>query len=67
MRGEAGLHRRCNPGEGESPRIQLSPCLAERAPHPNPLPVRTGRGSTPAIATIAFPGTRRHRARCSAR
>ncbi|TPQ37059.1 hypothetical protein C2U70_11735 [Bradyrhizobium guangdongense] len=24
LRGEAGLHRRCNPGEGESPRVQLS-------------------------------------------
>ncbi|BAM91277.1 hypothetical protein S58_52980 [Bradyrhizobium oligotrophicum S58] len=37
-RGEAGLHRRCNPGEGDSPRT----VLAERAPHPDPLPVKDG-------------------------
>ncbi|QBP19768.1 hypothetical protein Bdiaspc4_03900 [Bradyrhizobium diazoefficiens] len=52
MRGEAGLHRRCNPGEGEPPRIQLPSFLRKQAPHPNPLsasktrrgPVRTARG-----------------------
>ncbi|QOZ30573.1 hypothetical protein XH92_01640 [Bradyrhizobium sp. CCBAU 53421] len=52
LRGEVGLHRRCNPGEG----VQVSPRseLAETAPHPNPLPARTGRGSITARAsTIA--------------
>src|SRR5665647_3322278 len=32
---------RCAPGEGDSPRVEL----AERAPHPSPLPARAGRGS----------------------
>jgi beta-N-acetylhexosaminidase len=27
VRGEVGLHRRCDPGEGESPRVALSPNL----------------------------------------
>src|SRR5260370_21205035 len=31
------------PGEGDSPRAQS----VDRAPHPSPLPVRTGRGSLP--------------------
>ncbi|QOZ27619.1 hypothetical protein XH93_31415 [Bradyrhizobium sp. CCBAU 51753] len=31
MRGEAGLHRRCNPGEGDSPRVHLSP-VSRRLP-----------------------------------
>ena len=39
LRGEVGLHRRCNPGEGDSPRVEL----VEAAPHPDLLPVRTGR------------------------
>src|SRR5689334_13940804 len=34
--------RSCAAGEGESPRT----VLLEAAPHPNPLPVRTGRGSS---------------------
>ncbi len=38
VRGEAGLHRRCNLGEGDSP----STVLVERAPHPNPLPAKNG-------------------------
>ncbi|QOZ29775.1 hypothetical protein XH93_17735 [Bradyrhizobium sp. CCBAU 51753] len=45
LRGEAGTHRRCVPGEGESPRIRLSDACVETAPHPNPLPARAGRGS----------------------
>src|SRR5580700_3507419 len=36
LRGEVGLQS--NPGEGESPRAELS----ERAPHPDPLPVKDG-------------------------
>jgi hypothetical protein len=28
----------CNPGEGDSPRV----ALADRAPHPNPLPAKGG-------------------------
>ncbi|NEV02212.1 hypothetical protein FNJ47_42405 [Bradyrhizobium sp. UFLA 03-164] len=41
LRGEVGL--RSNPGEG----VQVSTLfsLADRAPHPNPLPARAGRGS----------------------
>ena len=42
LRGEVGL--RSNPGEG----VQVHPLtavLAERAPHPDPLPARAGRGS----------------------
>ncbi|CCD91046.1 hypothetical protein BRAO375_1310069 [Bradyrhizobium sp. ORS 375] len=47
-RGEAGLHRRCNPGEGGYPRT----VLVERAPHPEPLPVKDGeREHTAAGAT----------------
>jgi peptide/nickel transport system ATP-binding protein len=36
LRGEVGL--RSNPGEGDSPGI----ALAERAPHPDPLPAKSG-------------------------
>ncbi|NLS72887.1 hypothetical protein E3H11_29075 [Bradyrhizobium brasilense] len=41
LRGEVGL--RSNPGEG----VQVSTLgsLADKAPHPNPLPARAGRGS----------------------
>ncbi|RTM06523.1 MAG: hypothetical protein EKK33_32490 [Bradyrhizobiaceae bacterium] len=53
MRGEVGLHRRCNPGEGDSPRVNLSTIFAEPAPHPSPLPVRTGRGRRPTESRAA--------------
>ena len=42
LRGEVGLHRRCNPGEGEPPRVRLSTERAEAAPHPDLLPVKNG-------------------------
>ncbi|QOZ71633.1 hypothetical protein WN72_39070 [Bradyrhizobium arachidis] len=48
MRGEVGLHRRCNPGEGVQ--VYRWTLRMEGAPHPNPLPVRTGRGSRGADA-----------------
>ncbi|QOZ28248.1 hypothetical protein XH93_35065 [Bradyrhizobium sp. CCBAU 51753] len=38
LRGEVGSHRRCDPGEGGSPRIDR----VDRAPHPNLLPVKDG-------------------------
>ena len=38
----AGRGRRNAPGEGDSPRARS----VDRAPHPNPLPVSTGRGSS---------------------
>src|ERR1700726_3137152 len=40
--------RSCDPGEGDSPRV----ALVERAPHPDPLPRKAGRGgskSTPRL------------------
>ncbi|GLH75983.1 hypothetical protein SSBR45G_08910 [Bradyrhizobium sp. SSBR45G] len=46
VRGEAGLHRRCNPGEGGSP---LGP-VPVAAPHPNPLPVKNGERERTGIA-----------------
>ncbi|RTE91168.1 hypothetical protein D6B98_21060 [Bradyrhizobium sp. LVM 105] len=42
MRGEVGLHRRCNPGEGDSPRVQLSPS-PRRLPL-TPAPRKRGEG-----------------------
>ncbi|HBY31914.1 MAG: hypothetical protein CFE30_19975 [Bradyrhizobium sp. PARBB1] len=47
VRGEVGSHRRCDPGEGESPRESSLTVISEAAPHPNPLPARAGRGSRP--------------------
>jgi hypothetical protein len=42
LAGEVGL--RSDPGEGVQ--VYTTPsALAERAPHPNPLPARAGRGS----------------------
>jgi len=35
------LHQRCNPGEGESPRVQLAPCLRIEPLTP-PLPAKGG-------------------------
>jgi len=49
LRGEAGLQS--NPGEGESPRVES----AERAPHPDPLPVKDGEREQTAQAAIAPP------------
>src|SRR5438874_4848830 len=42
LRGEVGS--RSDPGEGEPPRGTTITEFLEPAPHPNPLPVRTGRG-----------------------
>ncbi|MGY3131839.1 hypothetical protein ACVWZM_002521 [Bradyrhizobium sp. USDA 4501] len=44
---------RCDPGEG----VQVSPHsqLAEAAPHPNPLPVRTGRGREDCASVVRSP------------
>src|SRR5260370_15966926 len=33
---------RCNPGEGDSPRIKSPTVFAEAAPHPDPLPAKCG-------------------------
>src|SRR5437868_423899 len=41
LRGEVGLHRRCNPGEGDSPRVRMR----GESP-PNPLPVKNGERET---------------------
>src|SRR5260364_215492 len=41
-RGEAGLHRRCNPGEGNSPRTELV--------ESSPLPAHGERGRTARVA-----------------
>ncbi|TFV46652.1 hypothetical protein E4K65_18960 [Bradyrhizobium niftali] len=42
MRGEAGLHRRCNPGEGALRESSLTVC-AEAPPHPDPLSASEAR------------------------
>ena len=39
-------------GERGSLRESLSYELAQAAPHPNPLPVRTGRGSAGSVPTL---------------
>src|SRR5690349_11744410 len=45
LRGEVGLHRQMQSGGGGT---GLTACTTRAsAPHPNPLPARTGRGSAP--------------------
>ncbi|TPQ36596.1 hypothetical protein C2U70_12380 [Bradyrhizobium guangdongense] len=58
MRGEAGLHRRCNPGEGDVPRVQLSP-----SPRGLPLaPTLSARAKLVAAPHPPSPRLRRTRA-----
>jgi len=55
---------RCNPGEGEPPRTQSPSVFADRAPHPDLLPVKDGEKEKkrrfPALPlssrNIIFPG-----------
>jgi peptide/nickel transport system ATP-binding protein len=47
LRGEAGLQS--NPGEGDSPQV----ALAEEAPHPDPLPAKSGEREKTATASAA--------------
>src|ERR1700730_17118523 len=49
----AGRGRRVAPGEGDSPRVEL----VERAPHPNPLPAKSGaREHSAAVETTGASG-----------
>src|ERR1700736_4604049 len=41
LRGEVGLHRRCNPGEGEPPRASMFG-ICGSSPSPTPLPAKSG-------------------------
>ncbi|BAR57559.1 hypothetical protein NK6_4391 [Bradyrhizobium diazoefficiens] len=53
LRGEVGS--RSDPGEGDSPRTSYH-LFRGSSPHPNPLPVRTGRGrrrSRPNLAQLS--------------
>src|SRR5712675_3450928 len=59
----ATSHRRCDPGEGDSPRVSLPAEYAERAPHPSPLPAKErGEGGD---VTAGRGNGRSHRAACS--
>ncbi|OYU58280.1 MAG: hypothetical protein CFE30_31825, partial [Bradyrhizobium sp. PARBB1] len=55
---EVGLHRRCNPGEGDSPRVRLS-VLSSRVPLTPTLSPQAGRGSKRTAPAVSARTSRR--------
>ena len=51
LRGEVGSHRRCDPGEGDSPRVGL----VERGPSSRPSPLKNGAKEKMSVVAARLP------------